>query len=58
MNPHRHPYKVMGLAPYAQEYHKKGPREVFCNSLVVDGLTFKKDKKMIDFFFYFFLKKS
>ena len=42
-----------GLIPYAQEYHKKGPREVFCNSLVVDGLTFKKDKKMIDFFFYF-----
>ena len=53
MNPHRHPYKVMGLAPYAQEYHKKGPREVFCNSLVFDGLTFKKYKKIIDLFFYF-----
>ncbi len=53
MNPHRHLYKVMGLAPYAQEYYKKGPREVFCNSLVVQGLTFKKNKNMKDYFFYF-----
>ena len=53
MNPHRHPYKVMGLAPYATEYHKKGPREVFLDALTVDGLEFKRNQDMKDFFFYF-----
>lgn len=53
MNPHRHPYKVMGLAPYATEHHKKGPREIFLKALQVDGLRFTKAPEMKDTFFYF-----
>lgn len=53
MNPARHLYKVMGLAPYASERYKKGPRDIFLNSLKVNKLDFKKDIKMKDHFFYF-----
>ena len=34
MNPTRHPYKVMGLAPYASEYQKKRARDIFLNALI------------------------
>jgi len=53
MRPNEHEYKVMGLAPYASEYQKAGPREVFMNALSVDGIDFVKDPEMMDFFFYF-----
>ncbi|MBI5557307.1 MAG: hypothetical protein HY885_06680 [Deltaproteobacteria bacterium] len=53
MRPNEHEYKVMGLAPYASEFHKKGPREVFLNALQVDGLGFQRNPAMKDFFFYF-----
>lgn len=53
MNPVRHPYKVMGLAPYASELQKKISRNIFLNSLKVKKLNFKKDKKMKDYFVYF-----
>lgn len=53
MRPNEHEYKVMGLAPYAAEFHKKGPREIFLNALQVEGLAFKRNPQMKDFFFYF-----
>jgi carbamoyltransferase len=43
----------MGLAPYASEYQKKRPREVFDKSLTVDGLDFIRDPEMKDYFQYF-----
>ena len=55
MNPVRHQYKVMGLAPYVSEFHKKKPREIFLNSLTVNGLEFKKNHDVKDYFFYFCL---
>ena len=53
MNPVRHQYKIMGLAPYVSEFHKKKPREIFLNSLTVNGLEFKKNNDVKDHFFYF-----
>ncbi len=53
MNPARHPYKVMGLAPYASEYHKKDVRKKLLNAIKVDGLNFNIDKKISDHFTYF-----
>ncbi|HCV33610.1 MAG TPA: hypothetical protein DGF10_02990 [Acidimicrobiaceae bacterium] len=53
MRPNEHEYKVMGLAPYASEYHKQGPRNVFLDSLAVDGLKFKTNSEVRDHFFYF-----
>ena len=53
MRPDEHEYKVMGLAPYATEYHKAGPRDIFLDALKVDGLDFVKASDMKDFFFYF-----
>ena len=53
MNPTRHPYKVMGLAPYASEYHKKHAREVFLDSLKLKKLKFIKNKNMKDHYHYF-----
>ena len=53
MNPARHPYKVMGLAPYASEYHKKDVRKKLLNSLKVTGLDFKINNKISDHFSYF-----
>jgi len=53
MRPDEHEYKVMGLAPYASEFNKSGPREVFMESLKVRGLSFEKNPEMNDFFFYF-----
>jgi carbamoyltransferase len=53
MRPNEHEYKVMGLAPYASEYQKKVPREIFLNALSVDGMDFVKNPEMKDFYFYF-----
>ena len=52
MRPNEHEYKLMGLAPYASESYKKGPRDVFMAALQVDGLDFKKDPGIRDFHFY------
>ena len=56
MRPNEHEYKVMGLAPYASEYQKKVPREIFLNALSVDGMDFVKNPEMKDFYFYFKVK--
>lgn len=53
MNPVRHPYKVMGLAPYASDHQKETSKNIFLNSLKVKKLIFKKDNKMKDYFIYF-----
>lgn len=53
MNPTRHPYKVMGLAPYASEYQKKKARDVFLNSLKVKKTKFIKNKHIKDHYYYF-----
>ena len=45
MNPSRHQYKLMGLAPYASNYHSKGPRDFFLKSLKIKNLNFIKSKK-------------
>ena len=52
MNPSRHQYKLMGLAPYATEYHRSGPKKFLLNLFKVKGLNFIKNKKMKDYFFY------
>ena len=56
MNPAKHTYKLMGLAPYASEYHKSGPRKIFLDSFKVKGLNFFKSKDMKDY--YTFYKKK
>tara|TARA_Y100000590_G_scaffold428325_1_gene539501 strand:+ start:1382 stop:3229 length:1848 start_codon:yes stop_codon:yes gene_type:complete len=53
MNPAKHVYKIMGLAPYASEHHKAGPRKIFLDSFKVRGVNFYRNKKMIDYFVYF-----
>jgi carbamoyltransferase len=53
MNPAKHSYKVMGLAPYASEYHKSGPRKIFLDSFKIRGINFFRSKKMKDYYTYF-----
>ena len=53
MNPTRHAYKVMGLAPYASEYQKIAPRKIFLDSLKVQKLKFIKNSNMKDHYYYF-----
>ena len=53
MRPNEHEYKVMGLAPYASEYHRAGPRQLFLDALGVDGLDFVRNPVMTDYFHYF-----
>ena len=53
MKPLEDEYKVMGLAPYASEYHWKKPYEIFKQFLEVDGLGFKVKEMPADFFFTF-----
>ena len=53
MNPTRHLYKVMGLAPYASEYHKKNVRKKLLNSVKVNGIDFKINKKISDHYSHF-----
>lgn len=53
MKPNEHEYKVMGLAPYAKEYHFKRPYEVFRETLYVEGIEFNYRQKPKDLYFYF-----
>jgi carbamoyltransferase len=53
MNPAKHLYKVMGLAPYAADHHKKGPRNIFLESFSIKGIKFHRNPKMVDYFTYF-----
>lgn len=45
-------YKVMGLAPYASEYHWKKPYEIFKELLEVDGTDIKLRTKPKDFYYH------
>ncbi|MBI2474091.1 MAG: carbamoyltransferase [Candidatus Taylorbacteria bacterium] len=53
MRPNEHEYKIMGLAPYAKPHEKKGPYDIFKESLSVDGLRFKSNPAVKDHFKYF-----
>ena len=53
MKPLEDEYKVMGLAPYASEYHWRKPYEVFKQLLEVDGYNIKLKNRPKDFFFYY-----
>ena len=53
MKPLEDEFKVMGLAPYASEYHWRKPYEVFKEFLTVEGIGFKIKKRPSDFFFYY-----
>jgi len=52
MRPNEEEYKVMGLAPYAREHKKKGPREVLLNYMTLDGVVFKRNPEVRDLFFH------
>ncbi len=53
MKPIEHEYKVMGLAPYAPDYLRDPVYKIYKETLVVDGLDFKWDKRPSDMYFYF-----
>jgi len=53
MKPNEHEYKVMGLAPYAQDYVRDPAYKVFKDTLVVDGLDFKWKNRPKDMYFHF-----
>ncbi len=53
MNPSRHHYKVMGLAPYCKPYHKIKPLKIFLEALKIKNLSFVKNKNLKDHYFYF-----
>ena len=53
MKPNEHEYKVMGLAPYAKEYIKREPYEIYKSTLQVDGLDFKYKVKPTDMYYWF-----
>lgn len=53
MKPAQHEYKVMGLAPYANEYEAAKSREVFQPVLEVDGLDIVYDDEPEDLYFHF-----
>lgn len=53
MKPHQDEYKVMGLAPYASEYHMRGPLEVFRGTMTVDNLGFKYQERPSENYFWF-----
>jgi carbamoyltransferase len=53
MKPNEHEYKVMGLAPYAQDYVRDPVYEIFKETLVVDGFDFRWENKPKDMYFYF-----
>lgn len=53
MKPAEHEYKVMGLAPYANERYGEYPYQVYAETLQVDGLDFSYKVKPKDNFFYF-----
>lgn len=53
MRPAEHEYKLMGLAAYNSHKYGKKAYEIYAETLKVDGLGFKYDKKIKDHFFYF-----
>jgi len=53
MKPDHHEYKVMGLAPYANQKELEKSYEVFKNILKVDGLNIVYDQKPGDLYFHF-----
>jgi carbamoyltransferase len=52
MRPNEEEYKVMGLAPYAREHKKKGPREILLDYMTLDGVAFKRNPAIRDLFFH------
>ena len=52
MRPNEEEYKVMGLAPYAREHKKKGPREIMLTYMSLDGVVFKRNPEVRDLFFH------
>ena len=53
LNPFRHHYKVMGLAPYSNKKHYKNILNFFLNFLKPKGIDFKLNSNVTDTFFYF-----
>jgi len=53
MKPLEHEYKVMGLAPYADQKLAERAYEVFAKILDIDGIEFKWLNKPPDSYFYF-----
>lgn len=53
MKPNEHEYKVMGLAPYANESIYQKPYKIFRETLQVKGLDFEYRIKPTDLYFYF-----
>jgi carbamoyltransferase len=53
MKPNEHEYKVMGLAPYAKQYIKEAPYELFKSTLAVDGIDFKYNTRPTDLYYWF-----
>ncbi len=51
MKPNEHEFKVMGLAPYAKEYHKINTKNYLKSILSVHGLKFKRNPALKDFYF-------
>ena len=53
MNPARHHYKVMGLAPYAKKKYKDKPLKIFLKTLKIKGIKFIQSNELTDHFLYF-----
>jgi len=53
MKPDHHEYKVMGLAPYANQKELEKSYKVFQNILKVNGLNIDYNKKPRDLYFHF-----
>ena len=53
LNPFRHHYKVMGLAPYANKKNYEKILYFFLSFLRVEGIDFKLNKNVTDTYFYF-----
>ena len=53
MKPAEHEFKVMGLAPYANERYGQAAYQVYADTLQVDGLDFTYKIQPPDNFFYF-----
>ena len=53
MKPQQHEYKVMGMAPYADQNIVNYVYNIYKEHLVVDGLDFKYKTKPKDLYFYF-----
>lgn len=53
MKTNEHEFKVMGLAPYANQYHIKEPLKVFRDIMYVDGIELKFKNKPNDLYFHF-----